>query len=84
MYMYNIIHVHNITSHFDTLTVTSILCTGVGYPAFSQGTGSATAGPPSTPQSVGYPAQVQHPSPFGVHSGWSVWLYNIHVASYSG
>ena len=83
--MYMCIHVHvHITSHFDTLTVTSTLCTGVGYPAFSQGTGSATAGPPSTPQSVGYPAQVQHPTPFGVHSGWSVWLYNIHVASYSG
>ena len=63
-------YVH-VTSHFDTLTVTSTLCTGVGYPAFSQGTGSATAGPLLTPQSVNYPAQFQHLTPFDVHSGWS-------------
>ena len=53
------------------------LCTGVGYAAFSQGTGSATAGVPS---SVGYSAQVQHPTPLSVHSGWSVWLC---IASHS-
>jgi hypothetical protein len=48
------------------------LYTGVGYPPFSQDTGSAT-GAPSMPQSVSYqPAQVQHTAPFGVHSGWSV------------
>ena len=66
----------------DTLTVTSLPCTGVGShdPAFPQGTGSATAGPPSTSQSVSYPAQVQHPTPFGVHSGWSALLC---IASHS-
>ena len=58
-------------------TVTSTLCTGVGYPTFSQGTGSATAGPPS---SVGYSAQVQHSTPLSVHSGWSVLLC---IASHS-
>ena len=42
-----------------------------GYPAFSQDASSAT-GAPSMPQSVSYPAQVQHPTPFGAHSGWSV------------
>ena len=72
------VHVHvHITSLFDILTVTSTLCTGVGYVAFSQGTSSATAGVPS---SVSYSAQVQHPTPLSVHSGWSVLLC---IASHS-
>ena len=45
----------------------------MGYPAFPQETSRLSAtGAPSMPQSVSYPAQVQNPTPFGAHSGWSV------------
>ena len=44
---------------------------GMGYPAFSQGQGTSSAtGSPSTFQTVSYPAQVQHPTPFCAHTGW--------------
>ena len=64
------VHVPTMLSHLD---LTLIIClptlyAGIGSPAFYQGATGAL----STSQSVIYPAQVQHPTPFGVHAGWSV------------
>ena len=43
----------------------------MGYPAFSQGQGTDGAtGAPSTSQTVSYPPQVEHTTPFGTHTGW--------------
>ena len=68
----HVIHGPTMLQHLD---LTLIIClptlyAGIGSSAFSQG----ATGAPSTSQSVIYPAQVRHPTPFGVHTGWSVQL----------